>query len=122
MPTALVLLHAFPLNSHLWDGQVEFLRDAGYTVVAPDLAGFGESPLPAAPSLLESVRPVLDGLTSPAVFAGLSMGGYMLMEILRSAPDVVAGAVFIDTKATADSAQARASLSARCVSCSSRAS
>jgi pimeloyl-ACP methyl ester carboxylesterase len=108
MAPALVLLHAFPLNSHLWDGQVEFLRGAGYTVVAPDLAGFGQSPLPAAPSLLESVQPVLDGLSSPAVFAGLSMGGYMLMEILRKAPDAVAGAVFIDTKATADSPQARA--------------
>lgn len=108
MATPVVLLHAFPLNNHLWDDQVAFLRSAGYSVTAPDLAGFGQSQLPAAPSLLEAVRPVLDRLRSPAVFAGLSMGGYLLMEILRKAPHMVAGAVFIDTKATADSPQARA--------------
>ncbi len=105
---AVVLLHAFPVNHHLWDAQVSFLRDAGYSVHAPDLGGFGESEVPAAPTLLAMVDPVLSRLARPAVFAGLSMGGYLLMEILRKAPEKVAGAIFLDTKATADAPEARA--------------
>lgn len=105
--TAVVLLHAFPVNHHLWDGQIEFLQQREYTVFAPDMGGFGASELPDGPSLLEMVRPVLARLHEPAIFAGLSMGGYALMEILRQAPERVAGAVFIDTKATADAPAAR---------------
>jgi pimeloyl-ACP methyl ester carboxylesterase len=106
--TPVVLLHAFPLNHHLWAEQVEYLGRTGYRVIAPDLAGFGQSPLPAAPALLEIVEPVLAGLAEPAVFVGLSMGGYLLMELLRKSPGSVAGAIFVDTKATADSPEARA--------------
>lgn len=50
---------------------------------------------------------VLSHVSRPAVFAGLSMGGYLLMEILRQAPDIVTGAIFMDTKASADTAAAR---------------
>jgi pimeloyl-ACP methyl ester carboxylesterase len=35
------------------------------------------------------------------------MGGYMVMEILRKTPEKVAGALFVDTKATADAPAAR---------------
>ena len=105
--TAVVLLHAFPVNRHLWDDQREFLERVGYTVFAPDLGGFGESEAPSAPTLLDMVSPVLARLSKPAVFVGLSMGGYLLMELLRRSPERVAGAVFVDTKATADTAAAR---------------
>lgn len=105
--TAVVLLHAFPLDHRLWDGQTEFLRAQGYHVVAPDLAGFGDSELPAAPAMWEILAPVVARVPEPAVFVGLSMGGYLLMELLRRAPDRVAGAVFMDTKATADAPAAR---------------
>ena len=105
--TAVVLLHAFPVNHHLWEGQIEYLRGVGYTVFAPDLGGFGDSALPGSPSLLQMVTPVLTRLTKPAVFVGVSMGGYLLMEVLRKAADRVAGAIFVDTKATADAPEAR---------------
>lgn len=105
--TAVVLLHAFPVNHHLWDAQVEYLEGVGYTVFAPDLGGFGESEVPSAPTLLEMISPVLARLSKPAVFVGLSMGGYLLMELLRRAPERVAGAVFVDTKATPDTPEAR---------------
>lgn len=106
--TPVVLLHAFPLNRSLWAPQLEFLRSAGFTVAAPDLAGFGKSPLPSSPSLMRIMEPVLERLDGPAVFCGVSMGGYLIMDVLRKAPERVAGAVFIDTKATADNPMARA--------------
>lgn len=105
--TAVVLLHAFPVNRHLWDAQVQYLQREGYTVFAPDLGGFGESEVPSVATLLEMASPVLARLRRPAVFVGLSMGGYLLMEVIRRAPERVAGAVFVDTKATADTADAR---------------
>lgn len=106
--TQVVLLHAFPVNRHLWDAQVEYLTKAGFKVTAPDLAGFGESRRPEEPSLGLMAEQVLSHVSRPAVFAGLSMGGYLLMEILRRAPHVVDGAIFLDTKAGADDQQARA--------------
>lgn len=105
--TQVVLLHAFPLDHRLWDAQVEYLSHAGYDVVAPDLGGFGGSGVPEAPALWEMAAPVVSALKAPAVLVGLSMGGYLLMEILRKAPEKVAGAIFVDTKATADSDEAR---------------
>lgn len=106
--TPVVLLHAFPLSRRMWEPQLAVLRAAGFTVAAPDLAGFGKSPVPTAPSLLRIIDPVLERLDRPAVFCGVSMGGYLIMEVLRKAPERVAGAVFIDTKATADIPVARA--------------
>jgi pimeloyl-ACP methyl ester carboxylesterase len=106
--TQVVLLHAFPVNRHLWDAQVEYLTKAGYKVTAPDLAGFGESRRPEEPSLALMAEQAVAHVSRPAVFAGLSMGGYILMEILRQSPDMVTGAIFMDTKATADDAPARA--------------
>lgn len=106
--TPVVLLHAFPLNRQLWEPQLEVLRSAGFMVAAPDLAGFGKSAVPSGPSLMRIMDPVLERLDGPAVFCGVSMGGYLIMDMLRKAPERVAGAVFIDTKATADTPAARA--------------
>ena len=106
--TDLVLLHAFPVNRHLWDEQVEYLTKAGRRVLAPDIAGFGDSQVPQEATMLALSEQVLTQVGRPAVFAGLSMGGYVLMEILRRHPEMVTGAIFMDTKASADTAQARA--------------
>lgn len=105
--TNLVLLHAFPVNRHLWDAQVEYLTKAGRRVLAPDLAGFGDSQPPQEATMAALAEQVLTQVGQPSVFAGLSMGGYILMEILRQHPEMVTGAIFMDTKAGADTAQAR---------------
>ena len=105
--TQVVLLHAFPVNRHLWDAQVEYLTKVGFKVTAPDLGGFGDSRAPQDPTISAMAEQALSHVSRPAVFVGLSMGGYLLMEILRQAPEVVTGAVFMDTKATADPDEGR---------------
>jgi pimeloyl-ACP methyl ester carboxylesterase len=105
--TDVVLLHAFPVNRHLWDDQVTFLTGAGYRVVAPDYAGFGESSPPRDATMQALAGQVLESFRGPSTVVGLSMGGYVLMEILRTAPEMVSSAVFVDTKATADTPEAR---------------
>jgi haloalkane dehalogenase len=42
-PVAL-LLHGFPESSYMWDGVMRPIADAGWRAVAPDFAGFGDSP------------------------------------------------------------------------------
>ena len=41
----LVLLHGWPETRRIWERNVEPLAAAGFEVVAPDLRGFGDSPL-----------------------------------------------------------------------------
>ncbi|WP_460395754.1 alpha/beta fold hydrolase [Actinophytocola sediminis] len=108
MSDPVVLLHAFPLDSRMWDG----LRPAlGSRLVTPDLPGFGGAPAPVAPSLAAAAAAVLASLdergVSRAVFGGCSMGGYVALAVLRAAPARVSGLVLVNTKASADSARAR---------------
>ena len=117
MAPTVVLLHAFPFDRQVWDGVVDQLADADWDVVVPDLRGFGESAYgedgpddePALSWMARDVLGILDRMgVSAAVFAGISMGGYVAMEIVRQDPARIAGIALVDTKATADSDEARA--------------
>ncbi|CAN5267701.1 alpha/beta hydrolase [soil metagenome] len=108
----LVLLHAFPLSSAMWLEQRELLAPHS-RVITPDQRGFGGSPLGEdAPSLGECAADVvalLDRLDlDQVVLGGLSMGGYVAMELLRRAPERVSALLLADTKLSADSPKARA--------------
>lgn len=106
-----VLLHAFPLSSAMWLAQREALSSA-YRVITPDLRGFGGSPLghdaPSLDVVADDVAALLDAKgVQRAVVGGLSMGGYVLMALLRRHPERVSGVVLADTKASADGEEAR---------------
>lgn len=110
----LVLLHAFPLYHEMWRDQIrEFESD--YRIIAPDARGFGEtSQFDDEPSLALVARDVaalLDKLkvTQPIILCGLSMGGYTALEFARQFPDRLAGLIFADTRADADSEEAKKS-------------
>lgn len=110
--TPLVLLHAFPLSRVMYYDLVAELEPAGRSLIVPDLRGFGAAPLgEAAPSvdlMADDIAALLDGQDAkPAIVAGLSMGGYVTMALLRRRPDLVAGVILLDTKASADAAEAR---------------
>ena len=120
MADGLLLLHAFPLDASMWQPQVDALRDE-VTVVAPNLPGFGGTPLAgevltmdaAADAAAEAVRSA--GLDR-VVVCGLSMGGYVALAFWRRHRDLVAGLVLANTKAGADDEagrERRTALSAR---------
>ena len=107
-----VLLHGYPLCRQMWQPQMNALADAGCRVICPDLPGFGESPLPEGPvsisSYADAVIALLDKLgVEKAVLGGMSMGGYVLLNLAERYPDRLLGVMFLVTRAAADDAAAR---------------
>lgn len=107
----LVCLHAFPLNRTMWQPQEEALSSA-FRVITIDLRGHGESDAPlwhySLNQAADDVSGLLDHLSiKQAVFAGLSMGGYILFSLYRKHAGRVRGLILADTKAQADTVEAK---------------
>ena len=108
----LVFLHGFPFDRSMWRHQVATL--SRWKRVAIDLRGFGASAPPTDGVSMEryaaDVIAVLDTMgTQQAVFVGLSMGGYIIFELMRRFPERVRALVLADTRAEADSPEGRRS-------------
>jgi pimeloyl-ACP methyl ester carboxylesterase len=107
MALPVVLLHAFPLSSGMWE-PLRALLPASVELITPDYRG-----APAAPAVA-GIEPSLDVLADDvatlmrergidrAVIGGVSMGGYVTMALLRRHPQLAAALVLADTKAEAD--------------------
>ena len=98
----ILLLHAFPLDARMWDAQVAALEQAGYESLAPNLPGREPDN-----DLASWARRVLQLLPGDFIPVGCSMGGYLIFELWRQAPDRIPAAVFIDTRAGADTPEVR---------------
>jgi pimeloyl-ACP methyl ester carboxylesterase len=109
----LVLLHAFPLSRKMWRPQIEALASA-CRILAPDLPGFGESPLlegaPGIEAMADAVAAFLDArsVREPVVLGGLSMGGYVALAFARKHPARLLKLILADTRAEPDDDAARA--------------
>lgn len=107
----LVLLHPFPTNRHFWDSVVPEL-ESRYRLVMPDLRGHGESGVGEGASMAHHADDVLqicrESDIKRAAFVGVSIGGYLLFEFWRRYSEHVALLVFSNTRAQADSQEARA--------------
>jgi pimeloyl-ACP methyl ester carboxylesterase len=103
----LILIHGFPLCRKMWRPQAEALARAGCRVITPDLRGFGESGLTSdtvsMDTYADDVVALMDYLgIDKAVVGGMSMGGYVLLNLLERYPERVAAPIFISTKAAGD--------------------
>lgn len=107
----LLLIHAFPLSGAMWQPQVAALAPTCRLIV-PDLRGFGASAVPAGPYAMQTFAndlvALLDHLgLQHVVVAGVSMGGYIALALLRHHAARVRALLLADTRATADSEEAR---------------
>jgi pimeloyl-ACP methyl ester carboxylesterase len=108
---AILLLHAFPLDGRMWSAQFRDLAEH-HTVLVPDLPGFGKSPLPNGnPSLDSWARDLVtlckaNGIDR-AIVAGCSLGGYLAFSIVRGSPEFASGLALVNTRALADTQDAR---------------
>jgi len=111
----LLLLHAFPLHRGMWDGLVEALAagpDRSLQVLRLDCRGFGGSLQGRDALVMEQIADDAVALMrhegiDRAVVCGLSMGGYAALAFARRHPGRLEALVLADTRAEADSAEAR---------------
>ena len=106
-----VLLHGFPLTGAMWDELVPALADR-YHVVVPDLRGHGATDAPDGPyetaDYAADVLALLDRLGAErAAVVGLSMGGYVALQLMTRAPERLSAVVLADTMGRADSEERR---------------
>lgn len=109
---ALVLVHGFPLDRTMWSEQLSDLSDIR-RVIAVDLRGRGKSMV--APNegwtidlYADDIAATIDALGIDKVdLAGLSMGGYVVLSFWQRHPQKVRSLILIDTKAEADSPEAK---------------
>ena len=109
-----VLLHAFPTGANLWEPQMRHIPE-GWRLITPDLRGFGgstEADSIGGASMSDYAQDVVDLLdelgVKRVVIGGCSMGGYATMAFVQAAADRVDGLVLANTRAGADSPEARA--------------
>ena len=119
-----IFLHPTPLDREYWRPLTEEL--GGVRAIIPDLRGHGSSELgadlpiggfsavPDAPVLTMNqiaidILALMDHLELPeAIFAGCSIGGYVLLELWRLAPHRITSLAFVCSKPQPDSEAARA--------------
>lgn len=94
----LLLLPGLLCDQALWQAQINDLNDLADCQV-PDLGGHDNLP--------DMAQAVLADAPAQFALAGLSMGGYCAMEIIRQAPQRVTRLALVDTTARADSDEQR---------------
>ncbi len=107
---AVLFIHGYPLDRSIWTHQMASLD--GWSRIAPDLRGMGQSDAPDLGYNMETYAADLAALLDllrmdEAVLVGLSMGGYIAFEFLRRWRHRVRGLVLVDTRAEADTPEAR---------------
>jgi pimeloyl-ACP methyl ester carboxylesterase len=110
---AVVLLHPFPANHDIWLPMAQMLSSR-YRLIMPDLRGHGESSLGSGPATMKKhasdVAGVMDAIGADrAPLIGVSIGGYAIFEFWRRFRDRATSLVLCNTKAQADTPEARAS-------------
>ncbi|MET7383210.1 alpha/beta hydrolase [Streptomyces sp. NPDC005526] len=114
--TPLVLIHGHPFDRTMWAPQLDAFS-AARRVVAPDLRGYGASPVvPGVTPLArfaQDIEDLLDELkVETFVLAGLSMGGQIAMECCRRFPGRIRGLVLADTFPAPETTRGRAARNA----------
>lgn len=94
----LILLPGLLCDDALWSHQTHYLSEVADITVA-DLTGHDSVAALAADALAKA--------PSRFALAGLSMGGYVALEIVRQAPERVAKLALIDTNARSDTDEQR---------------
>jgi pimeloyl-ACP methyl ester carboxylesterase len=107
-----VLLHPFPVDHEFWLPVSQFLSNR-YRLIMPDLRGHGDSSLGDGPATMSKhaadvARVMTAAGVDRAPLVGVSIGGYVIFEFWRQFRERAAALVLCNTKAGADSAEARA--------------
>ncbi len=103
----IIFLHGFPFDKTMWQPQLEFLKSTN-RVIALDLRGFGKSTDEKSPLSIDlfgdDLIAFMDVLNiSKAIVCGLSMGGYVALNVLSRFSARFKALILCDTQCIADS-------------------
>lgn len=110
----LVLIHAFPLSSKMYESTVKHLHylHPKHNYILVDLPGFGSAPVRNDWTMREAMVELHSYLHDigirKAAMGGTSMGGYAALAYYREFPDEVTALVLSNTKAEADTDEGKA--------------
>lgn len=107
-----VLVHGHPFNRSMWAPQLDALAGR-FHVIAPDLRGYGESPVTAGTVTMRQLADDVGQLlqrqgVDTAALVGLSMGGLVVMELAAADPQRWWALGFVATTARPVTAAERA--------------
>lgn len=102
----LVLVHGYPLDHSIWHEAASLLEN-DFSLILPDLRGFGESTTVNTPYTLADIARDLAALLDllkieKAAFAGHSMGGYIALAFAKLFPERINGLALVASQALAD--------------------
>jgi pimeloyl-ACP methyl ester carboxylesterase len=97
-----LLVHGHPFDRSMWRPQAEHLAERGHRVVVPDLRGYGESKSTDTKTTLDVFANDLIDLADHLklqhfVLGGLSMGGQIVMQLVRDHPGRAEALLLADT-------------------------
>ena len=112
IPKAVLFLHAFPLSKEMFTYQFESFEKEGIPYLALDYPGFGEEPPLAGEVSVERLTDfVVSKINSFGVKSivpvGDSMGGYIIFDLFRRYRELLAGLVFVATRAEGETEEGR---------------
>jgi 3-oxoadipate enol-lactonase len=107
----IIFVHGFPFNKFMWNKQMEALND-NYRVIAYDVRGHGNSDSGNGDFSIELFAADLLNLMNAlkidkTILCGLSMGGYIALNIIENYPERFNALVLSDTNCIADSLEAQ---------------
>ncbi|NIM51871.1 MAG: alpha/beta fold hydrolase [Gemmatimonadales bacterium] len=109
---AILFVHGFPLDRTMWRHLIAPLT--GWQRIAPDLRGMGLSDVPesnrySVAEYAADLAALLEKLeVEEAVVCGLSMGGYVALELVRRHRALVRALILMNTRAEADTPDGQA--------------
>jgi pimeloyl-ACP methyl ester carboxylesterase len=104
-----LLIHGWACDQNDWAYQIPFLSSLGFCVIAADLRGHGHSsyhygsqqpqldPETLAADLAALISHLGYGAANPVIVAGHSLGGVIATELAFRHPELVRGAVLVDS-------------------------
>ena len=103
---AIVFIHGFPFDHHMWDAQVEKLSKEHYCITY-DIRGLGQSPESDGQFTMESFVDDLESVlielgVEKSVLCGLSMGGYISLRAVERMENKFSSLILCDKKSIAD--------------------
>jgi pimeloyl-ACP methyl ester carboxylesterase len=109
----ILFIHGHPFDRSMWRPQVDHFTARGWRVLAPDLRGYGSSPVKEGvvtlPEFAADLVTLLDReRIDRAVVCGLSMGGQIAMELAHACPERIEGLVLADTSPAAETSAGKA--------------